>query len=136
MCKILLSGTNESAKLSLHNMELISSHAVQPTVQVTIENHIVVEGGSFSIMCAAFGKPTPQLVWLKDSTPVQIAIANSQRHSVSDESNGVYQRQSVLTVMDVLLSDGGEYKCRIDNHNISNQPIVGSLQITVQSKCT
>ncbi len=95
---------------------------------------VISEGELISLMCAAYSDPTPVITWLKDNSPVDLEFAGNTRVSVTEELVDDNHVMSTLTIESALPSNEGEYKCRIDNHNIDDQPAVAAIEITVLRK--
>lgn len=86
------------------------------------------------MLCEAYGVPVPVVTWLKDTTTLEIGSENSRLEISELDAASESKVTSSLMVYDVLPSDEGEYKCRLDNHNIDDRPVVDSIQIRVQCK--
>ncbi len=113
----------------------MSLYAAQARVQITANDTVVQEGTSFTLVCAAYGDPTPEITWLKDNSAINVGLASDSRVSVTEELIDRTHVVSTLTVDGVLPSDTGEYKCRIDNHITDNQAAISAgVGITVLRK--
>lgn len=105
---------------------------VEITTNVT--DRVIQEGDTFSLNCSASGDPTPEVTWLKDDSSATVDFVSDPRVSVTVELIEENNVLSTITVKGALPSDEGEYKCRIDNHVIDNQPVVTGVDITVIRK--
>lgn len=92
----------------------------------------IQEGETLSLVCEAYGLPTPEVTWLQMGSPVSIMFADNPRHTIETTAVEEFFVMSVLNVSNVVPGlDEGEYKCRVDNFNISNQQVAASINISI-----
>jgi len=94
--------------------------------------HPIQEGETLSLVCEAYGLPTPEVTWLQMGSPVSTMFADNPRHTIETTAVEEFFVMSVLNVSSVVPGlDEGEYKCRVDNFNISNQQVAASINISI-----
>ena len=92
----------------------------------------IQEGETLSLVCEAYGLPTPEVTWLQMGSPVSNMFADNPRHTIETTAVEEFFVMSVLNVSNVVPGlDEGEYKCRVDNFNISNQQVAASINISI-----
>ena len=83
------------------------STAVPPTITAILSDTSAVSGSNHVIVCTAVADPAPAFGWRFNENLIQL---NPAKHIIS--SNATH---SVLTVLDLALSDGGTYTCSASN---------------------
>ena len=95
----------------------------------------VDESQFITLLCEAYGFPTPEVTWLRNTTVITVEFANDDKHTIITEEVNEYYVRSILNISEANPNlDQGEYKCRIDNHFIANQPVIDSANIQVEGK--
>ncbi len=76
-----------------------------------------VEGMNVSFVCAASGRPRPNISWYRDSVNNSLLPVNlsSVRVTVSQTEEGERVLVGELTLRNVLPSDSGVYHCIAEN---------------------
>jgi hypothetical protein len=85
----------------------VSIRGVPPTITAILSDSSAVSGSSHVIVCTAVADPVPAFGWRFNENLIQL---NPAKHIIS--SNATH---SVLTVLDLALSDGGTYTCSASN---------------------
>ena len=86
------------------------------------------------LTCEAYGTPPPEVTWLKDGVVLQSLPG---RRIITDEDGGSFNELgsimlSTVILLEVQLSDAGEYTCRAISGNVS--PIPGTTAWTFTFK--
>ena len=118
----------------MHSLLFLSFLPVTPRVLVSHAHPTrpVREGDTLSLVCEAYGLPTPEVTWLQMGSPVSIMFADNPRHTIETIVVEEFFVRSVLNISNVVPGlDEGEYKCRVDNFNISNQQVAASINISI-----
>lgn len=76
----------------------------KPSFVKPMENKEVALGETVVIHCYASGAPKPSICWYKDGLPIVI----TERHFFTAE-------EQMMIIVDTVLSDGGDYSCRLNN---------------------
>ena len=92
----------------------------------------IPEGETLSLTCEAYGLPIPDMTWLHNGNPViPFRDSSRPRHTVVSVEVGEYLLRSVLNISDVVPSDEGEYRCRLDN---LNEPVADSIVVFIEGE--
>ena len=71
-----------------------------------------IEGRNISAMCEASGKPAPEIIWLKDGSPLK----NMPQYYISGKlPSNKYKSTSTLTLSPARRSDNAKYGCQAKN---------------------
>ena len=71
-----------------------------------------IEGRNISATCEALGKPAPDIIWLKDGSPLK----NMPQSYISDKlPSNKYKSTSTLTLSPARRSDNAKYGCQAKN---------------------
>ncbi|XP_029428996.1 myosin light chain kinase, smooth muscle-like isoform X2 [Rhinatrema bivittatum] len=78
-----------------------------PSFSQSLRDQVEVEGSSACLQCHIEGYPDPEVIWLRDGSPVQ----ESGRFRIEYEDSG----RCALVVSDVSPQDSASYTCRASN---------------------
>ena len=89
----------------------------------------VIEGDSIAILCPFTGIMLPTVEWSHNGSAVNVSnphITITQRTDQNDTSVQV----SILTIMNVMSSDNGNYGCTASNH-VSKAKVSATVSVVV-----
>ena len=89
-------------------------------------NQTVNEGDTALITCIATGKLIPIISWYFNGAPVK--KANTTKYMISEMLLNTFTKNSILTVMNLTLSDMGIYTCNATNQ-VSSDSSSGVLTV-------
>lgn len=87
-----------------------------PNVTVSPQNDSILTNRTYTLTCIVTGAPFPTVTWLQDGLPVD--YTDQRRLNLYDAS---------LHFTNVLLSDGGEYQCIVENKEGSDNSTIATL---------
>ena len=92
---------------------------------------IVHVGDNATFYCIATSEPTHTVQWLfTNPDSITISLFNSEKYVIVEESETV----SILTVVDVNLSDDGDYTCLV--HNVFGDDSSTAVLTVICKSCT
>ncbi|KAF8564425.1 hypothetical protein P879_05144 [Paragonimus westermani] len=87
-------------------------------------------GSKLAVTCSAFGKPSPELVWVKNGKSLNLVDKSVSIEMIKVSEDNV---ESVLEISNLIRIDSGEYKCLATNP-LGKASELFNLQITQPEK--
>ena len=109
VCLVVVCGHRPRAPANdTHNLKTIPYDLVPPTIDRTHLqlSRTVIANKSLSLECPVFGIPTPDVIWYKNTQPIDVI---RDAHLYEDEQG---QR---LVIMSATTDDTGTYECKAIN---------------------
>ena len=92
-----------------------------------------IAGGDISFYCIVEADPPPNIIWLVNGTILDIS---AQDNTVVEESVGLIEFNSTLSLLDLDLNDIGQYSCDASNDLVEfRKDISGELDLEILCKC-
>ncbi|CAH8544488.1 unnamed protein product [Schistosoma turkestanicum] len=86
-------------------------NCVKPKIE-SIPNQVLEYGFTLTVSCLATGKPTPNIMWIRDGKSVNLADKGLTVETFERSPGHV---ESILEINSLILIDSGEYWCYAEN---------------------
>ena len=103
-----------------------------PVIVQQPQSVVATVGSEVMLECSAMSLPTPEITWIKDGTIVDEGSDNRIDINQALVMSSMDEVLSTLMIVNVSLSDDGEYSCNASN--IVGSVVSNTVNLTVQGK--